>query len=181
MATPRSTRVVISTALGDIEADVYEEAAPITAGNFLKHVDAGTYQGGTMHRVVTMENQRALEAASVNPDAMIEVIQAAGVPELVAGAETIPLERTTTTGITHLDGTLSMARMEPDSAVEGFFICVGDQPSLDFGGARNPDGQGFAAFGRVTAGMDVVRAIHTSPHVGQRLEPLIAITSITRA
>jgi peptidyl-prolyl cis-trans isomerase A (cyclophilin A) len=84
------------------------------------------------------------------------------------------------TGILHKDGTISMARSGPDTAASDFFICIGDQPSLDFGGARNPDGQGFAAFGRVVAGMDVVRAIHQAPADGQRFSPPIAVTRAFR-
>ena len=67
------------------------------------------------------------------------------------------------TGLLHKDGAISMARGAPDSATSGWFICINDQPSLDFGGARNPDGQGFAAFGRVVSGMDVVRKIQAAP------------------
>jgi peptidyl-prolyl cis-trans isomerase A (cyclophilin A) len=94
--------------------------------------------------------------------------------------QSVDLERTSVTGLRHLDGTISMARMTPDSANSEFFICVGDQPDLDFGGMRNPDGQGFAAFGQVVAGMDVVHAINLSPAEGQHLEPAIPITSIAR-
>ncbi len=73
-----------------------------------------------------------------------------------------------------------MARDAPDSAQDHFFICVGDQPELDFGGKRNPDGQGFAAFGRVIKGMDIVRKIHASPAKGQQLDPPIRIQRAIR-
>src|SRR5437867_4887633 len=80
----------------------------------------------------------------------IEVIQAGVSAEHAGGGfPPIPLERTSVTGLRHTDGAISMARGQPDSATSGWFICINDQPSLDFGGARNPDGQGFAAFGRV--------------------------------
>ena len=78
----------------------------------------------------------------------------------------IPLERTRDTGLKHLDGTLSMARNGPDTAQASFDL-PGDQPELDFGGKRNPDGQGFAAFGRVTKGMDLVRKIHAGAAEGR--------------
>ena len=68
-----------------------------------------------------------------------------------------------------------MARDGPDTATSDFFICVGDQPALDYGGKRNPDGQGFAAFGRVVLGMDVVRKIQAAPAKGQALEPPVRI------
>src|SRR6478752_1637851 len=110
----------------------------------------------------------------------IEVIQGGIHPDKGAQVDTIPLERTTVTRLRHLDGTISMGRMDPDSASSEFFICINDQPELDFGGKRNPDGQGFAAFGQVTSGMDVVRAIQQSPHEGQKLTPPVTIRKIAR-
>ena len=73
-----------------------------------------------------------------------------------------------------------MARDGPDTATSDFFICIGDQPELDYGGHRNPDGQGFGAFGRVVQGMEVVRQIQTARAQGQRLTPPIAILDIIR-
>ena len=90
------------------------------------------------------------------------------------------LERTRDTGLKHLDGTLTMARDGPDTAQESFAICIGDQPDLDFGGRRNPDGQGFAAFGRVIRGMEVVRQIHALPAEGQQLTPPLKIQNAFR-
>jgi peptidyl-prolyl cis-trans isomerase A (cyclophilin A) len=167
-------RVVVSTALGSIEIEVDRARAPVTAANFLHYVDAGLYEGGRFHRTVTMDNQ---PGAAVR----IEVIQAGIDPARAADEQApIPLERTSKTGLSHRHGTVSMARAEPDSATSDFFICIGDQPSLDFGGARNPDGQGFAAFGVVVAGMDVVERIHASPASAQKLEPPIAILQVAR-
>jgi peptidyl-prolyl cis-trans isomerase A (cyclophilin A) len=86
------------------------------------------------------------------------------------------------TGLRHLDGTLSMARIAPGTAGSAFFICIGDQPDLDFGGRRNPDGQGFAAFGRVAEGMDVVRAIFKKAEkTTDHLSSPIPILSVSRA
>ena len=167
-------RVRVETSLGAIVMELYPEKAPGTVANFLRYVDAGHFDGGQFHRTVTPENQP-------NDSVRIEVIQGS-----VAAARTseahpaIPLERTSVTGLRHLDGTLSMARGGPDSARSSFFICIGDQPSLDFGGHRNLDGQGFAAFGRVVEGMDVVRRIQRSPAQGQNLQPPIRITSVRR-
>jgi peptidyl-prolyl cis-trans isomerase A (cyclophilin A) len=149
--------VLLRTSAGEIAIEVDRAHAPITAANFLRYVDAGSYDGGRFHRTVTMANQ---------PDnqVKIEVIQGGVGPAQEGAAREgaahggddfapIPLERTTVTGLAHHDGTVSMARDQPDTATSDFFICIGDQPSLDFGGARNPDGQGFAAFGRVVSGM----------------------------
>jgi peptidyl-prolyl cis-trans isomerase A (cyclophilin A) len=166
--------VVIETPLGEIAVDLNAGAAPGTAANFLQYVDAGSYDNGVFHRTVTMENQP-------NDTVKIEVIQGGISADYPRTEEaSIPLERTTVTGLRHLDGAISMARLTPDSANSGFFICIGDQPELDFGGNRNPDGQGFAAFGGVTSGMDVVRAIQQSPHEAQKLTPPVPITRIRR-
>ncbi|CAN5430997.1 peptidylprolyl isomerase [soil metagenome] len=173
--------VVIETTLGAIEVDINTKAAPITAANFLSLLDSGLYDGGTIHRTVTLENQNMLNVASSNSAVVIEVIQGGIHPEkLPADLKPIPLERTTETGLLHTDGAISMGRGSADSATEQFFICIGDQPGLDFGALRNPDGQGFAAFGYVTSGMDVVRAIQVSAHEGQKLTPPISIRRITR-
>jgi peptidyl-prolyl cis-trans isomerase A (cyclophilin A) len=173
--------VVIETTLGAIEVEINTKAAPITAANFLSHVDNGLYDNGTIHRTVTLENQTALSAPTSDSSVVIEVIQGGINPEkLPADLQPIPLERTTDTGLKHTDGAISMGRGSADSAIEQFFICIGDQPGLDYGAMRNPDGQGFAAFGYVTKGMDVVRAIQVSPHEGQKLTPPIAIRKISR-
>ncbi len=167
--------VVVHTELGDIEIEVDTARAPGTAANFLKYVDARHFDAGTWHRTVKMDNQ---------PDNQIkiEVIQAAVNPDKVKdGFPPIPLERTNRTGILHKDGTVSMARGAADSATSGFFICINDQPSLDFGGMRNADGQGFAAFGHVVRGMDVVRRIQQAPNTdAQRLTPPVRIMAVTR-
>jgi Peptidyl-prolyl cis-trans isomerase (rotamase) - cyclophilin family len=167
--------VIVVTDLGEIEMEIDVAKAPATAGNFLKYVDAGLYDGGLFHRTVRPDNQR-------EKPVKIAVIQgAANATRKSEFFPPIPLERTNTTGLQHKDGTVSMARdARPDTATEEFFICVGDQPELDFGGKRNPDGQGFGAFGRVVRGMDVVRRIQGSPADGETLRPPIKIIRVTR-
>jgi len=170
----RLPRILIETSLGSIEVAVDSIRAPVSAANFLAYVDAGLYDGGRFHRTVTASNQPT-------DSVRIEVIQGGGNPARIAERRPpIPLERTSTTGRSHRDGVLSMARGRPDSAVWDFFICIGDQPSLDFGGARNADGQGFATFGQVVRGMDVVRRIHASPATRQSLTPPVAIVRMRR-
>ena len=134
-------RVLVQTELGDILLEIDAKSAPNTAANFLRYLDAGHYDGGTFHRTVKMDNQ---------PDSpvKIEVIQAGvNADRAKDGFPAIPLERTSVTGLRHIGGAISMARGQADSATSGWFICINDQPSLDFGGARNPDGQGFALQG----------------------------------
>jgi peptidyl-prolyl cis-trans isomerase A (cyclophilin A) len=168
-------RVVMVTELGDVEIEIDVARAPLSGANFLKYVDAGKYNGGRFHRTVRPDNQKDKAV----PIAVIQGASAANGPEELFPA--IPLERTRDTGLRHNDGTLSMARAGVDSATDQFFICIGDQPALDYGGKRNPDGQGFAAFGRVVSGMDVVRKIHAAPATGETLTPVIGIISIKRA
>jgi peptidyl-prolyl cis-trans isomerase A (cyclophilin A) len=165
--------VTMETEEGNIRIVLFSKAAPVTCANFLKYVDQFGDQGGEFYRTVTMANQ---------PDkkVKIEVIQG-GFNLKNADTSTIKpilLERTSITQLSHKDGTLSMARSDPDSGSTEFFICIGDQPSLDFGGQRNPDGQGFAAFGRVIQGMDVVRMIQARPAEGQALTPPVRILRI---
>ena len=164
--------VLIRTEAGDIVVEVDPVKAPVTAANFLRYVDAGLYDGATFHRTVTLANQP-------NEAVRIEVIQGG---QLAEDKEFPPIahETTAATGLRHVDGAVSMARSKPGSAASSFFICVNDQPDLDFGGRRNPDGQGFAAFGRVVKGMDVVRAIQARPADGQRLSPPVKIISVRR-
>jgi len=170
----RRVHVVIETEAGESEAEIDTVRAPLTAANFLKYVDAGLFDGGRFFRTVRPDNQ-------VDKPVRIAVIQAAGSRERRADfLPAIPLERTNVTGLSHKDGTLSMARSTPDTARDSFSICVGDQPALDFGGARQPDGQGFAAFGRVVRGMDVVRTIQMGPANGETLTPPIAILRVRR-
>jgi len=148
--------VVFETELGNIVFEVDVAHAPVTATNFLKYVDGKFYDGGIVNRSVRPDN-------TTRHDVEIQVIQFQSDParrrELFPP---IPLERTSVTGLKHVDGALSMARSGPDSATSSFSIMVGDQPELDFAGKRNADGQGFAVFGRVVSGMDVVKKIHAS-------------------
>ncbi|GHF22328.1 peptidyl-prolyl cis-trans isomerase [Kordiimonas sediminis] len=145
--------IKMETSYGPVSIELYPEKAPITVANFLKYVDTGKYNNGSFYRVVRMDNQ-------AQNNIKIEVIQGGmgDVPEHERFAD-IPHETTEVTGLKHEDGTISMARLDPGTASSEFFICVGDQPHLDFGGERNPDGYGFAAFGKVVSGMDVVRKI----------------------
>jgi len=172
--TPTLPHVIVETSLGTIELEIDTVRAPHTAANFLKYVDAKLYDGGRFHRTVKPDNQPQNEVK-------IEVVQAGTNRERAADLfPPIPLERTSVTTLSHVDGAISMARSGPDTGRNEFFICIGAQPELDFGGKRNPDGQGFAVFGRVVRGMDVVRRIQAAPANGQTLTPLVSIISVRR-
>lgn len=178
--------VRIETSLGNIDIAVDARHAPITAANFLKYVDAKLYDGGRFHRATRPDNYTpappdkpamAIIQGGINPERRRE------------GFDAIPLERTSVTSLRHVAGTVSMARAaQADTARSDFFICLDDQPSLDFGGRRFDDGQGAAAFGRVVNGIDVVRRIQQQPTnkdadtaMGrQALTPPVIITRMVR-
>ncbi len=158
---PQDSLIRLSTTEGDVDIELYGAHAPITVCNFLRYVNGHAFDGGRFFRTVRPDNQ-------VGRRAPIQIVQA----DWAADAHIflpIPLERTSLTGIHHIDGTVSMARLATDDATASFSICIGDQPDLDYGGSRNPDGQGFAAFGRVIRGMEIVRRIWMAPADGERL------------
>jgi peptidyl-prolyl cis-trans isomerase A (cyclophilin A) len=173
----QNPKVIVSTEVGDLVIEIFQDKAPLTSLNFLKYVDAGKYnKQSCFYRVVRLDNQ---------PDKLIkiEVIQGGfNEDSIVALKQFSPIahETTKTTGILHKDGVISMARMEPGSASSEFFICINDQPDLDFGGKRNPDGQGFAAFGKVIKGMDIARKIQQLKDNNQYLQRPIKILLVKR-
>lgn len=150
--TTVAQRVRLETDAGAIVLELYADKAPGTVANFLRYVDEKRYDGSRFYRVVRLDNQ-------ASSPVKIEVIQGGLQNDTTHQLPPIPQETTQKTGLKHLDGTLSLARSGPNTGTSEFFICINDQPELDFGGKRNPDGQGFAAFGRVVEGRDVVRRI----------------------
>lgn len=179
-AETATVRVQLTTDLGAIEIEIYTEAAPVAAANFLQLVDGKHLDGGSFYRTVSPHND--------NGSPVISVIQG-GIGDAEGPFAPIPHETTEETGLLHVDGAFSMARGDVGTASTEFFICVGDQPALDYGGERNADGQGFAAFGRVVSGMEIVKAIHgqssdaptESAYVqGQILDDPVVIESVRR-
>ena len=147
-----AVRVALETDRGTILVEVYPQIAPLSAGDFLRHVDEGLFDTAGFYRVVRPDNDQGAP--------VISVVQG-GVLDMEAASAGIAHETTESTGLRHVDGTVSIARGQPGTgSAAAFFIVLGDQPSLDFGGMRNPDAQGFAAFGKVIDGMDVVREIN---------------------
>jgi len=175
-APAQAVRTRVETGLGSFVIEVDPEVAPVSVAHYLAHVDRGLLDGGAVYRIVTLANQ-APETRH-----RIEVVQwgmnrpddkPPPLPPIVH-------ETTRQSGLRHLDGTVSMARAQPGSATAEYFVCVGDQPELDFGGGRNPDGLGFAAFGRVVDGMDVIRALHARGEADQYLAQPIRVRSVRR-
>jgi peptidyl-prolyl cis-trans isomerase A (cyclophilin A) len=176
---PASSLIMIKTELGNITVEIYTKKAPITAKNFIIQIKKGIFKNSSIFRTVTMDNQP-------NNKVKIEVVQGGpnrAIVKKIYGKDFdfengIKHETTKATGILHKDGVISMARGKPGTAFFSYFICINDQPSLDYGGKRNSDGQGFAAFGKVIKGMDIIRKIQNSPHKSQNLTPAIKVYDI---
>jgi peptidyl-prolyl cis-trans isomerase A (cyclophilin A) len=166
------SRVQIETALGDIEIDVFDDRAPASAGYFLADVRGGLYDGSSFFRVVTLQNQSAEERRR------IEVIQGGLRHEREDLPPIIPHETTAMTGLRHVKGTVSLARFAPGAVYHSFFVCLRDEPVLDFSGLRHPDKQGFAAFGRVTQGFEVVERIYARAEAQEYLGNAVRIERI---
>lgn len=171
------TRIRVRTELGDFLLGVDEINAPITAANFLAYVDGSHLTNSSVYRIVTLANQPSDTAHK------IEVIQwgwraSEEAPEQPFAS--IPHEPTSRTTLRHVDGTLSMARRAPGTAGPGFFICIGDQPELDEGGRRNPDGAGFAAFGRLLDGAETIRRIFGRAEDVEYLVTPVRIVTVER-
>lgn len=167
-------RVEISTRQGDIVIELYPDKAPKSVAAFLSYIEKKLYRNATFYRILNDENQPS-NAAKAN---LIQggLYRSKQTPNLTG----IPHETTKQTGILHKDGVLSLARTEPGTATSEFFICIGDQPGFDYGGANNADGQGYAAFGKVIKGMDVVYKIYNLPEDNQYFDPPVPIYDIKK-
>jgi len=171
--TNKDPIIIIRTEMGDITIELFAEKAPITVSNFLRYIDSSLFDNACFYRVVNSDNQP-------KDSIRIAVIQGGRWQNEDKGFPPIIHETTKMTGIMHKNGIISMVRSEPGTATSEFFICIEDQPELDFGGKRNKDGQGFAAFGKVIKGFDVVNKIYKTDAPGQYLGKKVVINKISR-
>jgi peptidyl-prolyl cis-trans isomerase A (cyclophilin A) len=172
----KNPHVEITTKFGDMEIELYPEQAPKTVAAFLSYIDSGYFDKATFYRVLR-DDEQPIDAPKA------ELIQGGIWRTNYKLAGTIPgiqHETTKQTGILHKDGTISLARQAPGTANTEFFICIGDQPGFDYGGANNADGQGYAAFGKVVKGMPVVKNIYNAPETDGKFDPLIYIYTIKK-
>lgn len=171
----KNPHVLIETSMGDIEVELYPDQAPKTVAAFLSHIESGVYDKTSFYRV--------LKAEDLPTDNNTGIIQG-GVYQRAPSKNTdiagINHESTKQSGLSHTDGTISMARTDTGSAKTEFFICIGDQSPLDFGRRGTPDGQGYAAFGKVVKGMGIVRKIQSEANEGDRFKTPIDIREIER-
>lgn len=144
------------TDLGKIVLELDDEKAPKSVAYFCGHIKSGEFSDCHFYRVVKKNPVK-------DAPPTIDVVQGGVGWNRCGDLLSVELETTTDTGLIHKDGTLSLARSESDVSASEFFICIGDQPTLDYGGTEGAGHDGFAAFGRVIEGMDVVRAIHKFP------------------
>jgi peptidyl-prolyl cis-trans isomerase A (cyclophilin A) len=173
-AAAAAVRVILDTSAGTILVET-DPRAPITAANFLRYVDEGRFDGTDFYRGMELgAGTGVVQGGTANaPDRILPPIAH---------------EPTSQTGLRHVDGALSMARFDPGTADGDFFIIVGNLPGFDAGRAA-PGDPGFAVFGRVIEGMDIVRAILAAPKSptegegfmrGQMLDPRVRIVSARR-
>lgn len=167
---PKSAHPVvrIETGYGDMDIEIYTDKAPTTAGHFLEQVKKGTYQDAVFYRVLQSD-----PGGSYNTGVLQGGVYGSGIERTY-----IPHEPTSKTGLSHTDGVVSMARLGPGTASTEFFICIGDQSSLDAGRRGTADSLGMAAFGKVIQGYQTLRAIHHEPATGDRLNKPVRINRI---
>ncbi len=148
-----SIDILMTTEIGTIKIELLPNQAPITVKKFLRYIDEDRYSDFTSYRVVNMRNQ-------ISDSVKVEVIQGGlGFNKHPDILPPISHESTNVTNLKHLNGTISMARNEPGTASSEIFICINDQPELDYNGSQNPEDFGFSAFGLVKSEMDIVKTI----------------------
>ena len=182
--------MVLETDLGEIEVRVYPDRAPTSANNFLAWVEGGHYEGATFYRVTRPDNTSGPSPHQVVQGGLLGEAMRRGEPtdEAVGPIPPIAHETTDSTGILNERGTIAYARLEPGTADSEFFFNIADNPALDTGNtARQPDGQGYATFGRVVRGMEVLEEIQGLPTLteagsevtrGQMLEQPVVIRQV---
>ncbi|MBS1754054.1 MAG: peptidylprolyl isomerase [Ferruginibacter sp.] len=171
----KNPHIIINTRLGDIEVELFPDQAPKTTAAFLSYIDSGFYKNSSFYRVLKTEDFPTPTNTGIIQGGIWQTN-----PQKKESLQGIELESTKQTGLSHQSGTISLARTTPSSATTEFFICIGDQSPLDAGRRGTPDGLGFAAFGKVFSGMDVVRKIQAQKSSGDHFDEKIVINNITR-
>ena len=172
----KGIRVLIETKFGDIEAELYPDKAPATVAAFLRNVDSGYYRNTSFYRILRDDNQ----VTGAPHSHLIQGGLWEASPALERRLPLIPHEPTSKTGLRHVAGALSMARNTPGTASSEFFICLKEEPGFDYGGENNPDGAGYAVFGKVVSGVETVQEIYRQPQYEQQFTPAVTILDIKR-
>lgn len=171
----KNPHIIINTRLGDIEVELYPDQAPKTTAAFLSYIDSGFYKNSSFYRVLKTEDFPTPTNTGIIQGGIWQTN-----PQKKETLQGIELESTKQTGLSHQSGTISLARTTASSATTEFFICIGDQSPLDAGRRGTPDGLGYAAFGKVFSGMDIVRKIQAQKSSGDHFDDKIIINNISR-
>jgi peptidyl-prolyl cis-trans isomerase A (cyclophilin A) len=171
----KNPHILIETQLGDIEVELFADKAPKTVAAFLSYVDSGFYTKTSFYRVLKTEEWPTTTNTGIIQGGMWQTNPAKKIT--IPG---IAHETTKQTGLTHESGTISLARLAPGTGNTEFFICIGNQNTFDAGSSDTEDGQGYAAFGKVFAGMKIVRQIQAQKSHGDKFDESIEIRKITR-
>lgn len=171
----KNPHVLLNTDYGEVEVELYPDKAPKTVAAFLLYVDSGYYKNSSFYRVLTNENVPSEYNSGLVQGGIFKTNS-----NLLTKLPGIEHESTKQTGLSHVSGAISLARTTPGTASTEFFICVGDQPQFDSNGSAGMDSLGFATFGKVFKGMDVVRKIQNNPSHGESFDRDVKITSIER-
>lgn len=173
--TYKNPHILITTGVGDIEVELFPDKAPKTVAAFLSYVKEGLYNNTSFYRVVKADemptdfNTGIIQGGIYGSDA-----------EKTALKKPVEHESTKISGLSHTDGIISLASIGAGTATTEFFICIGDQSFLDEGRGGTKDDLGFAAFGKVFKGMDIVKKIQNKSSVGDRFEKKINILRIEK-
>ncbi len=171
----KNPQIIIKTNLGNVDAELYPQQAPKTVAAFLAYIDSGLYKNSSFYRLTFIESMTSSQYMGIIQGGIWQTNNA-----VAAALPGIPHESPKQTGLSHTDGTLSLARTTAGTANSEFFICIGDQTAYDSDIDLNADGLGFAAFGRVTNGMDIVRKIHKQHSSGEAFIKPVEIIAIER-
>ncbi len=166
----KEPHILIITNYGDIEAELYPDKAPKTVAAFLSYIDSGFFKNSSFYRVVAEYDNTGLIQGGIWQTNNKKASQLPGIVH----------EAPAQTGLSHTSGTLSLARTAAGTGNTEFFICIGDQTHFDSSRRVNPDGKGFAAFGKVIKGMDIVRKIQSQPSRGESFIEKISIANIEK-
>lgn len=166
-------RALFESECGNFEINLALESAPLTAGYFRDLILRGAFEATSIYRIVSLKN------ASIRAEAPIEVIQGGLKDTDSQPIAPISHESTSQTGLLHKKWTLSTARFNPGETYGSFFVCMRDEPALDYGGDRHPDGFGFAAFGEVVSGFSTLEAIFACQEPEEFMKHELQIRSAT--
>lgn len=171
----KNPHVLLNTDYGEVEVELYPDKAPKTVAAFLLYVDSGYYKNSSFYRLLSNENVPSEYNSGLVQGGIFKTNSS-----LLTKLPGIEHESTNQTGLSHVSGAISLARTIPGTASTEFFICVGDQPQFDSNGSAGMDSLGFATFGKVFKGMDVVRKIQNNHSHGESFDRDVKITSIER-